>query len=323
MHRKEQRRVAHASKPLLIDFHSHYYDPAWLPAETPRGYSAAMTRARAMLTDIDAQLDAMTHAGVDMKVLSAPLSTLVGAGEQPPVELTARINDRFAALVAQHPNHLLGMATIDAFGGEVAAREVERAVRTLGLRGICVDCARGEWFLNAPEARPVLDAAASLHVPIFVHPVSPAGYAEHLAQHGQPGVLMARGTETAASILSLVRNSVLAAMPGLTIVIPMMAASVLLFAGLIDQEEEHTTGEGGGQSDVLKRLYVDTMGFGPTSVRFAVDAVGVEHVLVGSDWPILPIPARDRVERCLIDAQIGLDERAAMCSKNAQRLLRA
>jgi len=96
--------VAHESKPLLIDFHSHYYDPAWLPAETPRGYSAAMTRARAMLTDIDAQLDAMARAGVDMKVLSAPLSTLVGAGEQPPVELTARINDRFAALTARHPN---------------------------------------------------------------------------------------------------------------------------------------------------------------------------------------------------------------------------
>jgi predicted TIM-barrel fold metal-dependent hydrolase len=213
------------------------------------------------------------------------------------------------------------MATIDAFGGAVAAREVERAVRDLGLRGICVDCARGERFLDAPEARPVLDAAARLHVPIFVHPVSPAGYAEHLAQHDQPGVLMARGTETAASILSLVRSGVLAAMPDLTIVIPMMAASVLLFAGLIDQEEEHATGESGGRSDVLKRLYVDTMGFSPASVHFTVDTVGAEHVLVGSDWPILPIPARDRVERCLTDARFGPDERAAIYGRNAQRLL--
>src|SRR5689334_15545586 len=94
----------------LIDFHSHYYDPAWMPTGTPRGFSAAMARARAMLTDIEAQLAAMDAAGVAMKVLSAPLSTLVGPGEEPPVALTTAINDRFAALVAAHPDRLLGLA---------------------------------------------------------------------------------------------------------------------------------------------------------------------------------------------------------------------
>src|SRR6185312_13442759 len=77
--------MAHAP---LIDFHSHYYDPSWMPAATPRGFSAAFARAQALLTDIDAQLAAMDAAGVDMKVLSAPLSTLVGPGEEPPVSLT-------------------------------------------------------------------------------------------------------------------------------------------------------------------------------------------------------------------------------------------
>ncbi len=220
----------------LIDFHSHYYDPAWMPAAPPRGFSAAFARARALLTDIDAQLAAMDAAGVDMKVLSAPLSTLVGPGEQPPVTLTTDINNRFAALVAAHPDRLLALAAIDPFGGDAAARETERAIRSLGLGGICLDCARGERFLDAPEARPVLETAASLGVPVFVHPVSPAGYAEHLAPLGQVGVLMARGTEAAASVLSLVRSGTLDALPDLTVVIPMMAVSVLLFAGMLDQE---------------------------------------------------------------------------------------
>src|SRR5947209_19678978 len=95
-----------ASAPL-VDFHSHYYDPAWMPAASPGGFSAAFRRARALLTDIDAQLAAMDAAGVDMKVLSAPLSTLVGPGEEPPVALSARINERFAALVEQYPDRLL------------------------------------------------------------------------------------------------------------------------------------------------------------------------------------------------------------------------
>jgi hypothetical protein len=53
-----------------------------------------------------------------------------------------RINDRFTELIARYPRRLLGLATIDAFQGESAAREITRAVRTLGLRGICVDCAQ-------------------------------------------------------------------------------------------------------------------------------------------------------------------------------------
>ncbi len=126
----------------LVDFHSHYYDPSWMPAQPPSGFSAAFAQAQAMLTDIDAQLVAMDAAGMDMRVLSAPLSTLVGPGEEPPVALSARINNRFAALVAEHPTRLLALAAIDPFGGDTAAREVERAITTLRLGGICLDCAR-------------------------------------------------------------------------------------------------------------------------------------------------------------------------------------
>src|SRR5437588_2802922 len=99
----------HAGTPLslrqggsvsLIDFHSHYYDPAWMPAEIPRGFSAAMRKAWPLLTNIDAQLAAMDTAGVNAKVMSAPLSTLVDPGVMPPVDLVTRINERYAELVA-------------------------------------------------------------------------------------------------------------------------------------------------------------------------------------------------------------------------------
>ncbi|MCA1725733.1 MAG: amidohydrolase family protein, partial [Thermomicrobia bacterium] len=241
----------------LIDFHSHYYDPAWMPAQSPGGFSAAFARARALMTDIDAQLAAMDAAGVEMKVLSAPLSTLVGPGEEPPVALSARINDRFAALVAAHPDRLLALAAIDPFGGDDAAREVERAISALGLGGICLDCARGERFLDASECRPALEAAARLGVPVFVHPVSPAGYTAHLTPLGQVGILMARGTEAAASVLSLVRNGTLAALPTLSLVIPMMSASILLFAGMLDHGGGHEDPSHPPPSGAIKRLYVD------------------------------------------------------------------
>jgi predicted TIM-barrel fold metal-dependent hydrolase len=321
----------HAGTPLslrqggsvsLIDFHSHYYDPAWMPAVIPRGFSAAMHAAWPILTNIDAQLAAMDAAGVEMKVLSAPLSTLVDPGDEPPTDLSPRINERFAALIAMYPDRLLGLASIDGFGGDESAREVERAVRDLHLSGICVDCARGDRHLDAPEARPVLDACAALDVPIFVHPVSPPGYAERLARHGQVGVLMARGTEGAASILALLRSGTLAALPELRVVIPMMSASVLLFAGLIDIEQRRDGGPADPpRSGALHRLFIDTMGFDSETIRFAVRFVGADHVVVGSDWPILPIPDRAWVLATL--AQTGLSEGdcALISSGNARRIL--
>jgi predicted TIM-barrel fold metal-dependent hydrolase len=106
-------------------------------------------------------------------------------------------------LVATYPERLLALATIDAFQGEVAAREVERAIKTLGLGGICVDCAQEGRFLDAPEAQPALESAAELGVTVFVHPISPPGLTERLSRLGHIGILLARGTENAASLLSL------------------------------------------------------------------------------------------------------------------------
>src|SRR5579872_2087106 len=121
-----------------IDFHSHYYDAGWSTIEQG---PVALARAWPMLTDLPAQLRAMDEAGIDAKVLSAPGSVLVPHSTALPLDLMRRINDEFASLVAAHPDRLLALATIDAFHGDVAAREVERAIRTLGLHGICVDCA--------------------------------------------------------------------------------------------------------------------------------------------------------------------------------------
>ena len=45
--------------------------------------------------------------------------------------------------------------------------------RELGLRCLFVECARGDLLINAAQARPTLEVAAKLGVPVFVHPVAP------------------------------------------------------------------------------------------------------------------------------------------------------
>lgn len=305
----------------LIDFHSHYFEAAWYAAQPPQG-PAALRQAWPLLSNIEAQLRAMDEAGIDGKVLSAPSRSFLRLDEPLPLALMQRINDRFAAMVAAYPTRLLALATIDAFEGEAAAREAERAVLTLRLSGICVDCARGERYLDAPECRPVFEKATALNVPVFVHPVSPRGLTERLQRLGHSGTLLARGTETAASILTLLRSGIYDEFPNLKLVIPMIAAPVFLFTGIADREKGREGGWGSNlPGELRKKLYVDTMGFDPASLRFALELLGPEHVLLGSDWPIMPITTRENIEQILTSLNLTQSEREAIMSGNTLRLL--
>ena len=304
-----------------IDFHSHFYDHTWFPSTTITG-QGILARAWPLLTDIEAQLAAMDDANIDAKVLSAPSALLSEPGKQLPAPMIERINDRFAELVSTYPKRLLALATIDAFQGDVAAREVERAIQELGLGGICVDCALGNLFLDAPEARPTLEAAAKLGVVVFVHPVSPVGLTERLSRLGHTGTLLARGTENAASLLALLRSGILDELPDLKVVLPMIGAAVFLFAGIAEQDYGREEGWRGISPRISRqRLYVDTMGFDPATIRFAIDLLGSEHVLVGSDWPIMPIASRKHVDEVMAKLDLTEQEIAAITGGNTARLL--
>jgi len=305
----------------IIDFHSHYYHPSWAATPTTPGLRG-LARVWPLITNIEAQLDALAAVGVDAKVLSAPAASLAPPGGQLSVSLIQRINDHLAELVARYPQRLFALATIDAFQGDAAAREVERAVQTLGIGGICVDCALGDRWLDDPAARPTFDAAAALRVPVFVHPISPAGLTERYGRLGHSGVLLARGSEDAASILALLRSGLLDALPQLALVIPLIGIAALIFAGIAVQARLHEDGWQGGLPTVTRRrLYIDTMGFDPVTIRFALDLLGPDHVLLGSDWPIMAIAARRQVETLLATLPLKAHEQAAILGGNTSRLL--
>src|SRR5439155_20426744 len=123
------------------------------------------------------------------------------------------------------------------------------------------------------------------------------------------------------SVLSLARSGTLDALPELKVVIPMMAASILLFVGMLDHEGGRAHAPDPPPSASLKRLSVATMGFDPDTIRFAVSTLGADHVLVGSDWPITPIAARGHVNTALEAAGLDGEDRAAVLGGNARRLL--
>jgi predicted TIM-barrel fold metal-dependent hydrolase len=308
---------------FIADVHTHHATPSY-PAVEPHNASTALVRrwdaiAR-RVADVEDLLQESGAAGIDLRVLSAPPAMLAPPGTRLAPDDQCRVNEALALSVAAHPARLSGLGTVDAFGGDGAAAEVERCVRELGLPGVVVDCAADGRLISHPSARPALAAAAELGAPVFVHPVSVDSLTREFAPLGRLGTSLARGSVNAAALLSLLHDDVWAELPDLQVVFPMLGVAGLALAAATDEGAIISAQAPRGSR---AHVYADTMGFAAPAVRLAVALLGADHVLVGSDWPIGERSAsRERVDRLLDEA--GLDEDAArlVAGENARRLFR-
>jgi len=305
----------------MIDFHSHF-----IPARfeiTAAKTAPASQRSRwetiaRKLSDEDLLLKDMRDGHLAARVVNIP-AQLIAADGQLPHDVIRAINDQVAELVARHPGRLHGLASVDAYDGDTSAREAERAIRDLGLRGLFVDCARGEALLDAPQARATLEVAATLDVPVFAHPVAPQPLTRQMAPYGLIGTLFARGTVNSAALIALVEGGVFAQLPGLRVVVTAHAIGGLAMAsGLSGQSRQ-----GGGAIEIMrKHVYIDTQMIQPALIRAAVDLLDADHVLAGSDWPIVDEgPIRGRLIEAMDQAGLSRDQQNAIAGGNCLRLL--
>lgn len=306
----------------IIDFHNHHV-PARFELTAVRTQPATQ-RARwdllaRKLPDEDLLLKNVREGHLAARVVNIPGNLIADAEGHVPHQTIMTMNDDLAALVARHPGRIHGLASVDAYDGDRAAREAERAVRDLGLRGLFVDCARGDHLIDAPQARPSLAAAASLGVPVFVHPVAPQPLTKQMAPYGLIGTLFARGTVNSASLIALIEGGVFSQLPDLRVVVTAHAIGGLaMAAGLSGQSKLPS-----GTIEVMrKHVFIDTTLAHPAVIRACVDLLGANNVVAGSDWPIAgEKPIRGVLADAMQQAGLSDGEQNAIAAGNCLRLL--
>ncbi len=128
----------------------------------------------ARLSDLgEGRLALMDEQGVDVQVLSLTSPALHNLEPGPAVETGRRVNDLLAETCARRPDRFQGFAALPTPDPQAAARELERAVRELGLKGALLCGRTRERHLDHPELRPMLAKAAELGAPLFIHPQTP------------------------------------------------------------------------------------------------------------------------------------------------------
>src|ERR1051325_299214 len=143
------------------------------------GYYLTNQHPRALLMSTRIQdlgerrLADMDASGIDMQILgiTAPGVQIFDAATG--TALARSANDQLAEAIRRHPERFAGLAAIAPQDPAAAAKELERAVNTLGLRGAIVNSHTHGEYLDDAKFWPIFEAAEALDVPVYIQPTTP------------------------------------------------------------------------------------------------------------------------------------------------------
>ena len=237
------------------------------------------------LQDMDAQ-------GVDVQVVSIHtpffgyhLDAVQGKA------LARDVNDEIAGMAREHPKRLAGLATLPMQDVKSAIDELERAVTRLGLKGAELDTNVNGAQWDEQKFLPFFKAAEAMGAVLFFHPQPQNNFlAQRIPRHGLSnslGVLLDDAILTAI----LICGGVLEACPDLRACIAHGGGPACFAMGRLDRNwhgrpETRTIPQ--PPSVYERRLYYDTVASSEEALRFLIDRVGIDRVVLGSDWPFVP-----------------------------------
>jgi aminocarboxymuconate-semialdehyde decarboxylase len=255
--------------------------------------------ARTVWFDAERRLAASAASGVDAEVVS-PFPPLLnyalpaGSGR----DLARWVSEYIASLCAAFPRRFYGLGTVPLQDPDLAAAELS-SVAGLGLAGVEIASNVGGVSLGDPRFGEFFAEAERLEMAVFVHAM-PA------PSDRLPGPAVATfgvGIEGSLAAAALVTGGVAEKYPLLRLAFshaaggfPLMLTRAQWFWGRTWNEEP--PGERGpeaapwaapaGPTELARRFWYDSLVFDRRAIRYLVDLLGADRLLVGSDFPAMP-----------------------------------
>jgi aminocarboxymuconate-semialdehyde decarboxylase len=325
----------------VIDTHAHIFpgdfgppprgcDPASWPSTEPHPdidggkflvNGPMRFPAKAVWFDAEQRLEASAASGLDAELLS-PFPALLNyrAPAEAGRDLAKVTNEYIAGLVAAYPARFYGLGTVPMQDPDMAAAELTEVAKA-GLAGVEIASNVNGVSLHDPRFDGFFAECERLGSAIFIHGL-PA------PSDRLPGPAVATfgvGAEGALAAAAIISGGVADKYPGLKIAFshaaggfPLMLTRAQWFWGRTWNEEpppppdqrpgaepwaaEH------GPIELARRFYYDSLVFDRRAIRYLIDMLGADRLLVGSDFPAMP-----REEPCaktlrsmgLSDAELG------------------
>jgi aminocarboxymuconate-semialdehyde decarboxylase len=346
---------------MKIDLHTHILPHDWPDLDAKYGYSGFVRLdhykpccARMMIGecvfreitdnvwDPKRRIEECDRAGVSMQVLSTvPVMFSYWAKPTDALDLSRRLNDHIAEVVRNHPRRFAGLGTVPMQDPDLAAQELERCVRELGLRGaqigthVDAHVARNDTRnLDDASLDPVWSAAEKLGAAIFVHPWDMLGK-ERMSKYWLPW-LVGMPAETSLAICSMMFGGVFERFPRLRVAFAHGGGAFPFTIGRIEHAfhvrpdllatdsktnpRSYLARADDRGENIPARFYVDSIVHDRDALRMLLKLFGAQRVALGSDYPF---PLGEAHAGELIESLEGLSatEKAQLLSGTAREFL--
>jgi aminocarboxymuconate-semialdehyde decarboxylase len=212
---------------------------------------------------------------------------------------------------------VIPLATVPLQSGKLAAQVLREAIKA-GMPGAMIGTQPkgGHGNLDDPDLDPFWEMAAELKVPIIIHPMFGSGDAR--LDDMQMMNAVGRVTDVSIAISRMLFTGHLTRFDGLVVVASTGGGALPYMLGRLERNYKAFPDQVVDPVEQFHKLYFDSIVFQPDALRFLTAKVGVERVMLGSDYPF---PIGDQDPRKVIEAA-GYSEAEveAMLTGNARRM---
>jgi len=293
--------------PGLIDVHSHHYPDSYLEAckRDDSGFTyyvrddgrlvvlqdgAVGLAAPQPMPPPDHRIAMMDEAGVQIQVLSVSAPNVFRFPEQIRIPLTTELNDEFSEIAEGSAGRLRVFASLPLPEVDRALEELDRALALPGMVGVVVCSTIDRYPLDDERFAPIWEELSRRGATVFVHPTV-ACCTDGLREYAL-SLALDFMAETTNSIGRLVYSGTVSRYPGIRWIFTHLGGTapflILRFDNYYKMFPENREHIDRPPSEIMKALYYDTCTMHVPALRCAIDSVGVDRLVFGSDYPHVP-----------------------------------
>lgn len=294
---------------MIIDIHNHFYSKPWLDYLSQRdrapqfewtgpasgiakiGSSTPSHVDKAGDFDINARIEDLDAAGIDVQVLS---HTCPGVAELPvteSIEWARKINDIFADICRRFSDRFYFLATLPPGDIKAALQEMERAYQELGAKGFQMYSSIDGEMVTAPKFLPIFEKAAAYGLPVKIHPSFRPLTTEAMQKAGLPLQLFGFTLDTTMALTLMLLQGFFEKLPGLKIIHSHLGGMAPYMMGRIDTAFKRYAKEICVECSLppseayRNQVYIDTLSMHVPAIKCAYEYMGIDQLLFGTDYP--------------------------------------
>jgi aminocarboxymuconate-semialdehyde decarboxylase len=321
---------------VRVDVHTHAQPPEYLKILLDSGRYEAEHGSEGQLLlkehgsrfltitpqmhDPEQRIADMDAAGIDVQILSLTIPQVYFLEGQQAIDLARLCNDYLASIVEAYPTRFRALASIP-FTADIDSiiAELARCMDSLGMPGFLIGSNIDGHPIEDPRFDPFYEEANRRGAVMFVHPMIPAGI-EAMNKYAL-APLVGFMMDTTLAVSRLIFSDFFGRFLGINVLVGHLGGALPYLAGRLDagyQNYPDCQTISRPPSEIIERLYLDTVSAHPAALRCASELVGADHLLFGSDYPHLIGDVSGTM--AMIESTVGRRDRGRVLGDNAAAL---